>query len=87
MAADANMIAMTAAVRALINMIAMIRAPTIFPPVHDPFPGNTPFDLSTQAASHAYTEICEPLKNEWDGHVANFPSFIASLQDRAAEGK
>ena len=87
MADSANMIAMTAAITALTNMIATIRAPARPPPVHDPVQEDIPFDLSTRAASQAYTEICAPLKDEWDGHVETFPSFIVSLQDRAAEGK
>ena len=87
MADSVNMIAMTAAITALTNMIATIRAPARPPPVHDPVQEDIPFDLSTRAASQAYTEICAPLKDEWDGHVETFPSFIVSLQDRAAEGK
>ena len=87
MAAEANMIAMTAAITALTNMIATIRAPARSPPVHDPVQSDIPFDLSTRAASQAYTELCSPLDNEWNGHVETFPSFIVSLQERAAEGK
>jgi len=87
MATNANMLAMTASITALMNMIATIRAPARPPPVHDPVQGDVPFDLSTQAASQAYIEICTPLKNEWDGHVETLPSFIVSLQDRAVEGK
>jgi len=87
MAADANMLAMTAAITALTNMIATIRAPARPPPAHDPVQGDVPFDLSTRAVSHAYIEICVPLKNEWDGHAETFPSCIVSLQNRAVEGK
>ena len=64
MAANVNMIAMTAAITALTNMIATIRAPAGPPLVHDPVQCNVPFDLSTRAASQAYTEICAPLNNE-----------------------
>ena len=87
MAAETNMLAMTAAITALTNMIATIRAPARPPPVHDPVQSDVPFDLSTRAASQAYTELCSPLDDEWNGHVETFPSFIVSLQERAAEGK
>jgi len=87
MTADGNIIAMTASITALMNMITTIRAPARSPPVHDPVQGDVPFDLSTRAASQTYNEIYAPLKNEWDRHVENFPSFIVSLQDRAAKGK
>jgi len=87
MAVDANMIAMTAAITAITNMIATIRAPARPPPVYDLVQGDVPLGLSTRSASQAYTEICAPLKNEWDGHVETFPSFIVSLQDRVAKGK
>ena len=87
MAADANMVAMTAAITALTNMIATIRAPARPPPVHDPVQSDVPFDLLTRAASQAYAELCSPLDDEWNGHVKTFPSFIISLQERAAEVK
>jgi len=62
MITDANMIAMTAAITALMNMIATIRAPGKPPPDHKPVQDDVPFHLSTRSASHAYTEICAPLK-------------------------
>lgn len=68
------------------NMITTIRAPARPHPDPDPVQGDVQFDLSTRAASHAYTEICSPLKDEWDGHVETFPSFILALQMRATEG-
>jgi len=79
MAVDANMIAITAAITALTNMITTIRTPARPPPVHDPVQGDVTFNLSARAASHAYTEICAPLKNKWDGYLETFPSFIVSL--------
>ena len=87
MAAEENMLAMTAAITALPNTIATIRAPVRPPLVHDPVQSDVPFDLSTRAASQAYTELCSPLDDEWNGHVETFPSFIVSLQECAAEGK
>ena len=57
MAADANMIAMTAAITALTNTIATIRAPTRPPLVYGPVQGDVPFNLSIRAASQTYTEI------------------------------
>ena len=87
MAADTNMLAMTAAITALTNMIAMIRSPARPPPVHNSVQSDVSFDVSTRVASQAYTEICSLLDDEWDRHVETLPSFIVFLQERAAEGK
>ena len=87
MASNANMIAMTATITALTNMITTIRTPTRPSLVHDPIQGDVPFDLYTRAASQEYTEVCVPLKDEWNGHVEIPPSFIIALQMSAAEGK
>ena len=82
--------ALAAAILALTNVLATIRAPpppAAPVPVFDPFDSADPFDLSTRAGSTAYSTISAPLDEVWDGHVATFPSFIVALRLRGEEGK
>ena len=84
-ATEASILAMKVTITAMTRMLSAIRPPARTP-VFESFKGDIPFDLSTQDSARAYIDVSASLQDEWDGDVATFPSFIVSLQMRAAEG-
>ena len=80
---------LAAAITALTNAIALIRAPAPPAPVFDPFTEDQPFNLASRAGGQAYTNISAALNDEdvWDDNVSTFPSFIVDLCLRAEVGK
>ena len=83
----ADTTAHAAAITALTNTIALIRAPALPVPVIDPFIEDQPFNLASRAVDQAYTNISTVLndKDVWDGNIYTFPSFIMDLRLRAEE--
>ena len=68
-------------------MIATMRAPAAPLPVFDPFSEDQPFNLATRLGAQAFSDVCEGLKEHWDGNVSSFPSFVVKIYLREAEGK
>ena len=86
-AAATNAAALTAAIMALTNAIALIRTPVPAPQVYDPFQVDVPYNLASRLGSQAYADVSAPLDDIWDGKVNTFPSFVVALSLRAEEDK
>ena len=86
-AAATNTAALTAAITALTNTIALIRTPVSAPQVFDPFQADVPYNLASRLGSQAYADVSALLDNIWDITVNMFPLFVVALSLRAEEAK